>query len=278
MIKSFWETPLRFFGMGAKKTKEEEEGSATSFAKEYIGVVCKVLDYENKQCFSGKIEEYDPEYNELKIVPYRMDYISVSVPYNTPIKLQIQKGEQLTLLYGIARKQSKECWWVTLDDVIRCEEQREGFRQPLKGQIMVTRPIGGKKFSCDLVDISLTGICIKTKEDMEVGEHIMLHDVVLDADAVEKRSFICEVRRVFGRGPNNEVINIAPAPNPTPEPEDPNKVQIVIESLDGEGSPQRPLVFEEKYYGCSFLDLSPEEKDEMYKELFAIQQRERNMY
>lgn len=274
IINSFGTALQKFLGFSAKEQQTIYSGYSGS---NYVGTVCKILDYENKQYFLGKIEAYDAKYNELKIGPYRMESIPVTVKYNTPVKLQIQKGEHLTLVYGTARKQDKECWRVTLDDVQQCEEQREGFRQPLKGQIMVTRPLREKQTTCDLVDISLTGICIKSKEDMELGEHIIIHDVALYAGAVKKHTFVCDVRRIFGRGPNNEVINIVPAPTRAAKTEDSNQERIVIESLD---SPQHPqsLQFEEKYYGCSFFALSQEEKEQIYKEMFMIQQRERNMY
>ncbi len=261
----------KFFGGG---TEKEEKVYSEYAGSQYVGSVCKILDYENKQYFLGKIEAYDIEYNEFQIAPYRMESIPRTVRYNTPVKLQIQSGEHLTMLYGAARKQDRDYWWVTLDTVQNCEEQREGFRQILQGKSTITRPDKNEseKVFCDLVDISLTGICIKCAEDMEVGERIIVHDVMLYAGVREKHTLVCQVRRVFARGPKNEVIPLAPLPaQPKPDPHQP---QIVIESLDRK-EPIRPEMFKEKYYGCSFLKFSQEEREQICRELFVIQQRER---
>ncbi len=271
VISGFGAWMRKLFGGDAEKEEKVYSGYTGSH---YVGAVCKILDYENKQYFLGKVKTYNSRYNELEIVPYRMESIPVTVKYNTPVKLQIQKGDHLTMLYGTARKQDRECWWVTLDTVQSCEEQREGFRQVVKGKSIMTRPEKdeSEKTFCDLVDISLTGICIKCEEDMQVGERIILHDVMLYAGVREKHTLVCEIRRIFVRGPKNEVIPLAPLPT-SPE-DDPNQPQIVIESL-GQKEPIRPEMLKEKYYGCSFVKFSPEEREQICRELFVIQQRER---
>lgn len=271
IIFSFGTWLQKIFG---DDTEKEEKVYSEYAGSHYVGTVCKILDYENKQYFLGKIEAYDIKYNEFQIAPYRMESIPRTVPYNTPVKLQIQSGEHLTMLYGTARKQDRDYWWVTLDTVQSCEEQREGFRQVLRGKSIITRPDKNEseKVFCDLVDISLTGICIKCAEDLEVGERIVLHDVTLYAGVEDKHTLVCQVRRVFARGPKNEVIPLAPLPT---SPEfDSQEPQIVIESLD-QKEPIQPEMFKEKYYGCSFLTFSQEEREQICRELFVIQQRER---
>lgn len=246
-----------------EKQQELDEISGEDF----VGAVCQISRAENKDSFMGRIESYNEEYNELKISAYRAEFIPVRVEYNSPVKIQIKNGEQLTLIYGDAKKQSKEFWWVTLDHVETYSEQREGFRQPLNGMGTVIRRVDGKQeiITCKLVDISLTGICIACQKDLKIGEKIGVHEIRLYPDSPDVHIFDCEVRRAFIRGKDNEIINLGQGDS-----------QISEDMQESSGAEKRKP--QEKYYGCSFLYISSEEKEQLCKEIFFAQQQQRKGY
>lgn len=239
-----------------------EEKEEEALGKSYVGSVCKVLSNENKCYFVGKIGEYDAECDNLKVVPYRGDLISHSVQYDTPIKLQVQNKDQIILLYGMAKGQSREYWKVQVVSVENHEDQREGFRQMLDG----TGYVYGewepdeKKSPCKLVDISLTGILIYSDRKFFVGDNIVITDGILHPTIPTPYTLTCVVCRSFEERVQEE-----------------DKAQ-----QDGEeqetGTPRKAKKLQlpgGTYYGCMFQRLPSSTEDRLYKDIFQLQQHER---
>lgn len=262
-IKGFLHALRGLFGKQEEEILEEQETGELS-AKDFVGMVCQVESIDTNDSFTGRIEEYDSEMKELKISGYRMDSIPVRIHYNAPVRIQIKSGEQLTLIYAAARKQSQEFWWISVEDIEQRSEQREGFRQPLSGTGIVSRYGGveGETLSCKLVDISLTGICICCSEDLQIGERIEVQEVRLYPDAPEAYIFACEARRAFIRGKDNKIIHLWE-----------EKPQELAE--DGASPEPQEQLPQEKYYGCSFYHISLEDKEKLCREIFVVQQQQR---
>lgn len=284
-IKGFFNTLRGLLGEREEKEEEiiEEQQPGEVSVKDFIGTVCQVESIDTQDYFMGRIEKYDPDMKELKISGYRVDSIPVRINYNAPVRIQIKSGGQVTLIYAVARKQSKEFWWVAVESVEQRSEQREGFRQPLEGITTVVRHVNGKeeKISCKLVDISLTGICICCEEDLEMDERIDVQEVRLTPDAPNSYTFTCEVRRAFIRGKDNKIIHLweeeTLEPGEDLESQTEQEVQEIQQAQDvqeenGEEKPQ------EKYYGCSFWHISLEDKEKLSKEIFLVQQQQRRAY
>lgn len=248
--------------MGEKEENqlEEQQKPHKISGEDFVGALCKVVMSENKAGFMGRIKAYDAEYDELKISGHRIEAIPVMTYYGAPVKIEINSREQLAVLYGAVRKQDTNFWWVTLEHAEKHFEQRESFRQPLNGMDAMIQRGDNKQeaISCNLIDISLTGICISCKTDLQIGENIVIQKVCLYPNASHSYTFDCEVQRAFIRGQDNRIIDLG------------------AEGLQGsdEAKKQKP---EEKYYGCSFRYISSEEREKLCKDIFFVQQQQRRL-
>lgn len=233
--------------MNREPTNQQE--IEKNFNKDYVGALCKVLNYNNCIYFLGEIEEYDANNNEIKIIPHRDEVVRVVTASNVPVKLHIQKGDQITILYGITKRQSSNCWWITMNNIIECNEQREVFRQAVRGTGTVKRleDQESEEISCDLVDISLGGICFCCKEEFEVDEKIIIETSALCQNSSNTYTFECVIRRVFERLKREEM----------------------------QEQETQEQVSHRNYYGCAFVNLSPSNRKNISKEILFLQKQER---
>lgn len=224
--------------------KTNQQDIEKIFYKDYIGALCKVLNYNNSIYFLGEIEEYDVNNHEVKIIPYRDEVVHVITASNVPVKLHIQKGDQITVLYGVTKRQSSNCWWITLNNIIEYNEQREGFRQVVHGTATVKRLDNqdSEEISCELVDISLMGVCFCCKEEFKVDEKIMITTSTLYPNSSNSYTFECMVRRVFERTKKDEI---------------------------------QDQISDRKYYGCAFVNLSASNRKNIAKDILFLQCQER---
>lgn len=233
--------------MGGKKPEEDHPNPSTldkKTGKAYLGSLCRVLNFDNICYFVGRIEDYDPSCNEIKLSAYRSDQILSTTEYSAPVKLQILSGDQVILLYAHVKRQSQSFWWVHPINVVEREDQRDGFRQVLSGTAYVM-PMDGKeeeKVPCQLVDISLTGICFRCEQEFQVFDRIVLTNVALYPKAPHSYTLPCIIYRTFTR-----------------------------ESDTHKTLSRHPFI----YYGCAFQRLSQEEKENLFKDIFLLQQMER---
>lgn len=230
------------------RDKTNQEDIEKNFHKDCVGALCKVLNYDNKIYFVGEIEEYDVNNHEVKIIPYRDESACVITASDVPVKLHIQKGDQITVLYGVTKRQSSNCWWITLDNIVEYNEQREVFRQVVHGTATVKKLENqeSEEIACDLVDISLMGLCFCCKEEFKVGEKMIITTSTLYPNASNSYTFECVVRRVFERTKKDEI-------------QDEKQEQIS----------------DRKYYGCAFVNLSPSIRKNLSKDILFLQSQER---
>ncbi len=232
--------------MGGKKPEEDLSHPSTldkKTGKAYLGSLCRVLNFDNICYFVGRIEGYDPECDEIKISSYRGDQILSHAEYDAPIKLQILSGDQVILFYAHVKRQSKDFWWVHPINFVEREDQRDGFRQVLSGTAYAAL-MGQeeKKVPCQLVDISLTGICFRCTQEFHVFDQILLTQAALYPKAPHSYTLPCVIHRTFTRE------------------SDAQKVLSAHSFI---------------YYGCAFMRLSQGEKESLFKDIFLLQQRER---
>lgn len=214
--------------------------------KDYVGALCRVLNHDNECYYVGRIESFDASSDELRITAHRSDHIAKIAQYDAPVKIQIQSSSHITMLYALVKKQAKDFWCVELVRTVQCQDQRDGFRQVIKGTAFVRREgdSDAERIPCSLVDISLTGICFRCKQPFVERDLIVLSDVRLYPKATHSYTFHCMVRRTF------------------------------TEPGEDEDAPKHPAS-QETFYGCAFLPLSVEEQDQLYQDIFALQRQER---
>lgn len=214
--------------------------------QDYVGSFCRVLNDKNICYFIGQIEEFSSVHDELKIVPLRSGTIPQQLPYNAPVKLHVQHQNQVIILYGFMRRQTPRFWWIQPDTIIEREDQREGFRQALHGTGMVMRKRGeeAEKVPCELIDISLGGVCIRCRKALHVSESIVISEASLYPDSTNLYTFECIVCRSFTK-------------------------------RDSDMSDSEPQPPKETYYGCAFESLSSAESDRLYRDIFFLQKQDR---
>ncbi len=226
----------------------------------YKGEVCRVLNEKNACFFVGEIGEYDAVNNEVKISAYRNDYIPTRTHFNNYVKLYIQNKNHITTVYGIVKRQSSDFWWVTVNEIVQHSNQRESFRQVLHGSATVAQESadGQLEISCDLIDISLSGVCICCDQELHPDKKIRLSNVSLYSDAPRLYNFDCMICRTFQEEEINEAEDTASA-----------------EDAKSEAEVMPMNVPDKYYYGCIFLQLSPEDRADLHQDIFLLQKRER---
>ena len=263
-----------FFSVFKDRTRSTDQQPVTEASSQdqvngsdYIGAVCRVLNSENECYYVGQIESFDAASGELKIPLYRGEFIKKSTQYDAPVKIQIQSSSRVTMLYGTVRKQSREFWCVQLVNAVEHQDQREGFRQLIKGTASVQRcgASPAEKIPCELVDISMTGICFRCKEQFAAQERITVFDVLLYPDAPHSYTFPCVVSRSFTNREKESVKE-----DDTVEEGEEAEPTEAVEAVEL----QQPEDLE-TFYGCAFLPLSAEEHDQLYQDIFTLQWQER---
>lgn len=183
-------------------TKKQEEKKEEEFDYgEYIGLVCQVMSDENKLFFIGQLDKYDNIHKEMRVVLHKGEQTPQGVMHNTPVKISIQNKGDIIVLYGAVTGQAASYWRVEIKNMIKCEEQRDSFRQALKCRATIVKYDEEKDeatpIECDLINISLTGIAFRSDVEFNIDEVIWVDEAVLHKNCPTKYSFKCIVRRIF---------------------------------------------------------------------------------
>ena len=239
--------------LGGKKSEVTLQESHT--AKGYEGEVCRVLNDKNACFFVGEIEEYDEAKKEVKISAYRSYSIPSRTHFNDYVKLHIQSSNRITTMYGTVTRQSSDFWWVTVNEIVQHSNQRDGFRQIVHGSAIVTQKTanGTIEIPCELVDISLSGVCISCDQELQKDEKILLSGVSLYSNAPRLYNFVWMIRPSFQDTEDNE--------EDKDTGEDKEALSVVVPS--------------KYYYGCIFLQLSAVDRTDLYQDIFFLQKQER---
>lgn len=250
--------------LGGKKEAPSEPKATDHLMTPYKGEVCRVLNEKNTCFYVGEIGDYDVINNVVKIPPYRNDYIPTRTHYNDFVKLYIQNQNHITTIYGRVKQQSSGYWKIEVSEVVQHSNQREAFRQ------VISRPAKLQQeglnddvaLDCELVDISLSGVCICCEQELHPDKKISLSGVSLYPDAPKLYDFDCMICRTFQP---QEISAIETDTEDAASAEDASTEAEVIPAI----TPSK------YYYGCVFLQLSPDDRADLHQDIFLIQKRER---
>lgn len=140
--------------------------------------LCEVLTEDNRVLFVGRLEEYDPEQNEVWIDLHRGSETPRGVIHKMPVKVQIHVKKQsgsLVMLYGNVSLCAATYWTIIVRNVVACSEARRAFRQKVRVEAQILWGPGLHfRAKCQLEDISLVGVAIYSPLKLEIGSRIVL--------------------------------------------------------------------------------------------------------
>lgn len=206
-----------------------------------MNALSEVLTEDNRVLFVGRLEDYDPEENEVWIDLHRGSETPRGVIHGMPVKVQIHVKKQsgaLVMLYGNVSLCAATYWTITVRNVVACSESRRAFRQKVRVDAQIIWGPGLHFHAkCQLEDISLVGVAFHSPLKLEIGSRIQLSIPALVKD-----------------GPSYEL---------------PCSV-VVRRNIAGEGLP--PLW----RYGCDFGGLEGPVESLLCKDIFSLQARSVN--
>ena len=206
-----------------------------------VGAVGEVISQENELLFVGRLEDYDPQYNDIQMWVYKGDQVPQWASCMMPVKVQLcSKGKPVrqVSIRGKLFNFTLDYWKIQIEDVIFCEEKRRAFRQPVEvNAVLHWGP--GQKFQgkCTLEDISMMGIAFHSPLKLQPGSEVRL---AIPQLLEEGPAYELACRVVAGR-------NIAK-----------------------EGEP--PLW----RYGCEYGELDPQVETQLCKDIFLLQSQRMN--
>ena len=201
-----------------------------------MGPRCTVLTKDNQFCFVGRITQYDPETDMIRLVDYERRLIPRnSVPEGATVKLFIKltqnRGELILIEGKIIKSMSLFLMIQAVRAVIK-EEVRENYRQNIMRPAALSRVNEEpREVPCTILNVSATGIALQSPGLFQIGDILELTR-----------------QRFQVRGPEHTV-----------------KCKVVR---------MRGLAECGYFYGCQFVELTQEEEDRLYQDMFALQAAE----
>ncbi len=149
----------------------KEETAA--FASLNHNAPCEMLSEDNSYLFSGLIGDPSPSGAELRVELRRGDEIPEEVKENSLAKLICidHEKDELTVLEGRVSEIGRKFIYISPQSVGKYSETRGNFRLTVKTECQVRGSVGAA-VSCETADISLSGICIRTRETFNVGDKL----------------------------------------------------------------------------------------------------------
>lgn len=202
----------------------ESEGTKIS-PEEWLGRLLEVLTDENKLIFMGHVTEVND--GEIRVEPKSGN--TPPAMYNSKVKLRVMTADGvLSVASGNVCGTTVDFWRINELEGRKVEEKREYFRQsvnipgelhrysnkaapsqakpaeervmPYASGRMKVSPRYKKQetkapdLTCYILDISGGGALVRTREELEVGDHIRLENVTI-ANNKQPFNFDCYVMR-----------------------------------------------------------------------------------
>lgn len=186
--------------------------------EEAMGAYCEMRGKDNLLVTVGHIEYVDRDKGAITVMALEGDMPIVI--YNTEFKLIIRpRGGATVVVYGLICGSSKTIWKLDRLRRFRFKENRDFFRQQVDTRLYATcinelyRPKvtteGVEEDDdcvtparlCRVMDVSLQGIQLRAKEAFfQVGDWLLLTDLILVPQQVRPHTFVCEVCRTQPAG------------------------------------------------------------------------------
>lgn len=179
-----------------------------------IGMLVEVLTMKNTLTFVGRVKNFSP--SAVLTIKEAADAELPPVLYNQEVKLRFfQEGKSLVLRGQVCGSNQ----WIWRVDRLESQfgaEHRMFFRQnvDLKAQVAQrTGPMGEgapgpdsapqapEKFPCQLLDVSVGGLLVRSRKAFQEGDCLQITDAVITAE-LGPFSFQCQVQRVQKVGGN----------------------------------------------------------------------------
>lgn len=167
----------------------------------YLGASCEVLTLDNQLLFAGFIHRYDDGEDEITVAIRNGNETPQGIIYHTPVKLHVQTNitmNKVLLLYGLVSRCAANFWRIALKHTFSCAERRSSFRQPVSAEAVIYRSTDmdtSTTATCNMIDISLTGLCFTSQEEYSQGEQIVVSSLQLSHGG-PVHSFACTVQRI----------------------------------------------------------------------------------
>ncbi len=145
---------------------------------------CEVLNKDNLLLFLGRITDLDRETDEITLEEYHGYNTSWELaPVNTLLRVRLNNVDgtkKVLVLEGCVTQTNFDYLIVHIDRVIYKEEGRQNFRHGMNLEAYVE--LGGsdeEKKLCTIVDISVSGIGIKSETKYNVGDTLIFNNLQL---------------------------------------------------------------------------------------------------
>lgn len=167
------------------------------------GSSCELSNPETRRVLIvGRIDSFDG--SALKVVSSD-GFAMPSIVYNTRLMLRFRIGTDFSaVLYGTISGSCNAFW--KLDNITHYfeEETRSFFRQPLRTQCLILpivepaevpegedAPPPPEPHECTTINISLTGIQLRSPVLYRKGDLIRVHELILRPEDKRKHDFLC---------------------------------------------------------------------------------------
>ena len=195
------------------QTDDKMQAQIEESIQSFIGSTCEVLTPHNDLLLVGTLHRYNAantevfiELNQGAIPPRAKSYKdTVKVQFHRP-----QNKESVQVFWGIVTGISSRDWRIQLNEAVLVSETRQTFRQRTHCKVDVTRiwteSYKSSPTPCQLVDISLGGLCFRSHFKYLLREHLLVSSVQL-REGGTIYDFNSVVRRIQSdRGDSDDIL------------------------------------------------------------------------
>lgn len=185
------------FELTEEEKAREDRRAAAAELRNSVGSRCELRNHDNNLIFLGRIHSFDGTAITIYSAAGRE---LPPVIFNTEFKLIIRIPGRPALVWGAQVCGSTPGFW-KLDHLVRFHfsEHRSHFRQPVSIPARVTKienPLIQAETAptdCRILDISLGGIQLKSRERFERGDWLQVSDAMLASKQPRPFSFTGQV-------------------------------------------------------------------------------------
>ena len=181
----------------------QEKNAIQTDLNSWVGCSCEVLSLENQLLMVGFFSRYTAENHEVFVELYNNDTIPARPRnFGDSVKIQLHhlnKDGSVQVFMGAISGSTDKVWRIRLEKEVMRTETRQTFRQRANCGAMIARvwteQFHGASHLCELVDISLGGLCFHSNLKYIIRERLVLSEIQLLPEG-RTYTFNCIVRRI----------------------------------------------------------------------------------
>ena len=189
-------------GLFSHKKQDKNQGKAAPAPEEtapslldFSGMQVEVLSSEGNLLFIARLSVSDS--GKAKLWQVSEGFIPPFEP-PLPVKLRgyFEHDKKAVHFEGEASLTQENLWELENLRLISEENDRAFFREntQLTGDVRLVGWVGAESKPCDIVNLSAGGVCIRSAEEYQKGDKLLLTTAL--HDGAEPVTLLCEVRRV----------------------------------------------------------------------------------